>query len=51
MGIEIKHVKVKVVVSDETGQQETRDISGTWLKRLELREILNAIEEAVGGIE
>ena len=47
----VKHVKVKVVVSDETGQQEERDISGKWLKRLGLRDVLDGIEEAVGGIE
>ena len=47
----VKDVKLKVVVSDETGQQEERDINSTWLKRLKLGEILNAIEEAIGGIE
>jgi len=47
---EVKEVKVKVMVSDETGQEE-RDISSKWLKRLGLRDVLNAIEEAVEAIE
>jgi uncharacterized protein (DUF362 family) len=46
----VKNVGVKVVVSDETGQQE-RDMSGTWLKRLGLTDILNEIEVAIGEIE
>ena len=47
---EVKLVKVKVVVSDETGQEE-RDMSDHWLKQLGLRDVLNAIEEAVEAIE
>ena len=46
----VRNVNVKVVVSDETGQEE-RDISITWLKCLGLRDVLDGVEEAVGGIE
>lgn len=47
---EVRNVNVKVVVSDETGQEE-RDMSDHWLKQLGLRDVLNAIEEAVEAIE
>lgn len=45
-----RYIRVKVVVSDETGQEE-REMGDRWLKELGLKDILNGIGEAIGGIE